>query len=98
MVRVSVTEAKNRLSALLDRVREGETVLITDRGIPVAQLAPPVAESDDDRLARLERKGIIRRGRGGKLPSLDILAQPLRPGEKPAGALDALIEERRTGR
>jgi len=97
MVRVSVTEAKNRLSALLDRVREGETVVITDRGLPVAHLTPTPSVSDDERLARLERKGIIRRATG-KLPSLDELAQPLRRGEKPAGVLDALLEERRSGR
>ena len=63
MKRTSVTEAKNRLSALLDRVRHGETVLIEDRGIPVAQLAPvvePEAGEDRGRLARLERQGRVR--------------------------------------
>jgi len=40
MKRASVTDAKNGLSALLDRVRHGESILIEDRGIPVAQLNP----------------------------------------------------------
>lgn len=63
MKRASVSEAKNRLSALLDRVRHGETVVIEDRGMPVAQLSPVTgraATSDRDRLARLERHGILR--------------------------------------
>ena len=38
MKSASVSEAKNGLSALLDEVRRGETVLITHRGKPVARL------------------------------------------------------------
>lgn len=34
----SMSEAKNGLSALLDEVRRGETVLITRRGKPVARI------------------------------------------------------------
>ena len=63
MKRASITDAKNGLSALLDRVRHGETIIIEDRGIPVAQLNPVTgrtAISDRDRLTRLERQGIIR--------------------------------------
>ena len=37
---VSVFEAKNRLSALLDEVEGGVEVLITRRGKPIARLAP----------------------------------------------------------
>lgn len=64
MTRASITDAKNRLSALLDRVRHGETVIIEDRGVAVAQLVPVAgradATTDADRLARLERQGILR--------------------------------------
>lgn len=63
MKRASVTDAKNGLSALLDRVRHGESILIEDRGIPVAQLIPVAGGgggADRDRLTRLERHGIIR--------------------------------------
>lgn len=38
---VSVAEAKNRLSELLRSVEEGEPVVITRNGKPVAQLIPP---------------------------------------------------------
>ncbi|MGQ0643153.1 MAG: type II toxin-antitoxin system Phd/YefM family antitoxin [Gemmatimonadaceae bacterium] len=38
---VSVSEAKNGLSALLREIRGGTVIVITDRGIPVARLLPP---------------------------------------------------------
>ena len=38
MKSASVSEAKNGLSALLDEVRRGETVLITNHGRPVARI------------------------------------------------------------
>lgn len=63
MKRTSITNAKNRLSALIDRVKNGETVIIEDRGLPVAQLTPVAGRadsSDADRLARLERQGVLR--------------------------------------
>ncbi len=40
MVTVSVAEAKARLSELVARAAEGETVQITRRGKPVAQITP----------------------------------------------------------
>lgn len=40
MRRVSVAEAKARLSALLDAVERGEEVEITRRGRPIAKLSP----------------------------------------------------------
>lgn len=63
MKRTSISDAKNRLSALIDRVRHGETIVIEDRGVPVARLEPVAALEGDDagRLARLERQGIVRR-------------------------------------
>lgn len=95
---VSISEAKNRLSALLDQVKAGEAVVITDRGVPVARLEPVTTRSDDDqgRLDRLERAGLIS-GRGGPLPE-GFLDRPL---VKPRGGVSAvtlLIEERRSGR
>ncbi|HEX5215362.1 MAG TPA: hypothetical protein VFV98_07840 [Vicinamibacterales bacterium] len=65
MKRASITETKNQLSALLDRVRTGESILIEDRGIAVAQLTPMprVSGLDRDRVAALERQGILRPAR-----------------------------------
>lgn len=37
---VSVAEAKSRLSAILERVRGGERVVVSRRGTPVAAIVP----------------------------------------------------------
>src|SRR5688500_6315160 len=57
MKKASLTDTKNNLSALIDEVREGETVLILDRGRPVARLEPVVGDSPDPagRLAQIGR-------------------------------------------
>lgn len=97
MKRATITEVKNGLSALIDRVRAGETVVITDRGTPVARLEPMTSSpAADGRLERLERAGVIRRG--ATPPPLDLIRET--PPRLPAGAsvLEALLEERRTGR
>lgn len=47
MKKATITEAKNQLSALVARVRHGETIVITDRGRPVALLVGvSVSQSD----------------------------------------------------
>ena len=97
MRKASISEAKNKLSALLDRVRAGETILILDRGTPVATLAPAHDVPDDARLARLERAGIIRRRSGQPVP-VDALAPPEAPAGGYAGLVEAILEERREGR
>jgi prevent-host-death family protein len=97
MKTATITEAKNRLSALIDRVRAGETVIITDRGTPVARIEPMATHPDPDgRLARLERAGIIRRGVAP--PPIDLIRQPAPPLPPGVSVLEALLEERRSGR
>ena len=93
----TITEAKNQLSALIDRVRHGETVVITDRGRPVARLESVVTDPSADpagRLARLERRGLLRRA--GTLPARTL--RPFSRGARASGALDLLLGERRSGR
>jgi prevent-host-death family protein len=93
----TITEVKNGLSALIDRVRAGETILVTDRGAPVAVIEPVAGRVDiEDRLARLERDGVLRRG-SGELPA-ELLSAPAPKARGDDSALDALLEERRTGR
>jgi antitoxin (DNA-binding transcriptional repressor) of toxin-antitoxin stability system len=41
MKTVGIRELKNRLSEYIREVRSGESVLVTDRGEVVAELAPP---------------------------------------------------------
>lgn len=45
MIRVNVHEAKTNLSKLLKRVEEGETVLICNRNLVVAELRAPYGDS-----------------------------------------------------
>lgn len=59
MKSASITEARNGFSGLLRQVRLGESVLITDRGKPVARIEPCVT-SEDARIARLEAQGVLR--------------------------------------
>ena len=99
MKKATLTETKNRLSALVDQVRQGETILILDRGRPVARLSSVLAEeatASEGRVARLERQGVLRRARGQKTPELFSGPRP-RP-RRGGSVLDALLEERRYGR
>jgi prevent-host-death family protein len=41
-----IREARQNLSLLLEEVRKGREVVITDRGRPVARLVPPADESE----------------------------------------------------
>jgi prevent-host-death family protein len=97
MKSATITEAKNGLSSLLDRVRAGESILITDRGRPVARLEPVTAmEETDGRLLRLERAGSLRIGEAA--PPIDLLRSPAPRLPDGASAVDALMAERRDGR
>lgn len=96
MLAASISEAKNKLSALIDRVKAGETVLILDRGRPVARLepAPSIDEADDARIVRLERAGILRRGkRWGE----SLILPPAVKTLDGSSVVEALLEERREG-
>jgi len=91
MLVATITEAKNRLSALIDQVRGGESVLIVDRGIPVARLesAVTVAADADGRIVRLQRAGVVRAPT--RRPALELLASaPPRP-RRGASSVAALL-------
>jgi prevent-host-death family protein len=57
MTTYSVADAKNNLSELIERARQGEGVVITRHGVPVAELRPlpaparPIEQADLDWLA-----------------------------------------------
>jgi len=99
MKKASITEAKNRLSALIDGLKRGSPVLIVDRGRPVARLEPVTSLGEgeqDGRLSRLIREGIVRPGRTSLSSSL-FTAQPPRP-KGDASAVAVLLAERRDSR
>ena len=99
MKKASITEAKNRLSALIDGLKGGSPVLIVDRGRPVARLEPvtSLGESEQNgRLSRLIREGFVRPGRAPLSRAL-FTTQPPRP-KRDASALAALLAERQDSR
>ncbi len=59
MTEVGVFEAKNKLSALLDRVERGEEIVITRHGKPIARLVPSAGGID-----RSQARAAIQRIRG----------------------------------
>jgi len=97
MKTATVTEAKNHLSSLLDQVRAGESITILDRGTPVARLEPVVSDAGHDgRLRRLARAGVVRPPDGTDMRRL-LEQMPPAP-QAAASVVDALLEERRSGR
>ncbi|MDN5869912.1 MAG: type II toxin-antitoxin system prevent-host-death family antitoxin [Nitrococcus sp.] len=71
-MQVSVREAREQLSRLLESVKRGEHVKITRRGQVVAQLAPP--EPRDAGQARALVRAELRRALPpARAPSADLL-------------------------
>jgi prevent-host-death family protein len=75
---VPVTELRAHLSDWLDRVRTGEEVVVTDRGVPVARLLGMSATAT---LQRLAADGVIGRDVSARRPSAVGRGRPrpLRP-------------------
>jgi len=97
MKTTTITEAKNGLSALIDQVRQGESILITDRGVAVAWLEPVTRRLDSTgRIRRLERAGVIRAGAGD--PPKERLRRPAHRLPPSASAVRTLLDERRSSR
>jgi antitoxin (DNA-binding transcriptional repressor) of toxin-antitoxin stability system len=81
-------------------VRNGETIVIEDRGVAIAELAPVNGRStdtDDDKIARLTRAGILRPAKADPRAVWDeVRARPLVRTKR--SVVEALLEERRQGR
>lgn len=97
MERVTISQLKNSLSAYLKKVRAGQTVLILDRDEPIAVLERVDNKSlaDNERLARLEQSGLIKRSKTSR--PLEAM-RGYKPIKSKASVVEALIEERREGR
>lgn len=70
MATVGIRELRQRASELLRRVEQGETIEVTDRGRPVAVLAPP---PDGSPLEQLRSRGEVEPAQA----DLDDLPEPL---------------------
>lgn len=86
---VGARELKTRLGGYLQQVRQGVTLVVTDRGEPVAELRPlHGAGGEDARLERLKALGAVTRLENRPLA-------PFRPirGSGPSVS-NAIIEDR----
>lgn len=91
---VGVRELKNRLSEYLRIVRGGETVLVTDRGVVIAELRPPGAEARAaERYPGLA--DLVRRGLASGVHENDPTAYPRMPRVAPEGTALRLLDELR---
>ena len=87
MTRYSTYEAKARFSEVIRKVRRGESVLITYRGIEVAEIRPVKKEkTPQEKLDRLREEGILS---GPATRQWDWKPLAYRPG-----ALKRFLEER----
>ncbi|MBA4393834.1 MAG: type II toxin-antitoxin system prevent-host-death family antitoxin [Desulfobacca sp.] len=88
---LGVREVKTNLSGLLKKVKEGQEIIITDRGKPIGKIVPfPAKElSLEDRIRHLENQGLLdplSKKAGRRLPS---------PLPAPAGLAQRYLQEGR---
>ena len=93
MTTVPVAGLKARLSRYLRQVKDGEEVLVTLRGIPVARIVPIRRTNGVEQWKDLQQKGLMRLG--GKVPR-DFWKLPR--GSDPAGSVRRAIDEDREER
>lgn len=74
---VGVRDLRQNLSRFLQRVKEGQSFVVTERGREVARLTP--SGPPDSPIARLVAE------RGATMPRLDLLAVAAASGRGPAG-------------
>ena len=99
MKKVTITEFKDNLSALLAKAARGEEIVICDRKKPYVRVVALFQDSgvgsagvqeDNTRLLRLESDGLVSRR---KRSSMHAVLRRERPRSR-ASVVDALIEER----
>ncbi len=98
MKKANISTTKNNLSKLLDEVRNGETILIVDRNVPVARLEP-VNDRDfaSGKIPGLARDGLV------DLPAAQLDVEHFLARDKArltggASATEALLNEREGSR
>jgi len=87
---VGIRELRQHASELLRRVEDGESIEITDRGRPVAVLAPLPA----DPVERLRASGDLQDSDGDLADLPEPLALPA-GAERPSSVLDRLRRDER---
>jgi prevent-host-death family protein len=85
---VSIRELKSRLSHYLRLTRKGESVVITDRGVPIGRIVP-IGQDVDQRIASMRETGQAQWS-GQKLRRRKPVAKP-----RGAGSVARLLVEDR---
>ncbi|MBV9818004.1 MAG: type II toxin-antitoxin system Phd/YefM family antitoxin [Solirubrobacterales bacterium] len=87
---VGVRELRQNLSRYLERVKEGEDLVVTERGRAVARLVPAGADAYVELAAQF--------GATVPLEPLENIVKQITSPCRPAGTTDALLEETRANR
>ncbi len=90
MLQIGIRALKARLSEFVHRAADGETILVTEHGRPVAELVPHRSTELPPRLAELVRRGEVTLAT--KPPRLPKPRGRMQPG---ASLSDVVVEERR---
>lgn len=77
MVAVGIKELKGKLSGYVDRVRHGEEIVVTNRGIEVALLVPVSRERNAVRQLVASGKVAWAGGKPGGIKGIKAKGQPL---------------------
>ena len=64
---VNIAELKNRLSAYLNQVKDGEEIVVRDRNVPIARIVPLRSEDCHADRLKLAAQGRLRLGTGEPL-------------------------------
>lgn len=90
---VGVRELKSRLSAYLEQVKRGATIVVTDRGQPVAEIRsiPEPEDRLEAALRRMEADGLVTRARN-RSPLAPFTPVKLPPGTP--SIAEAIAEDR----
>jgi antitoxin (DNA-binding transcriptional repressor) of toxin-antitoxin stability system len=59
MIRLNIHEAKTHLSKHLRRVKKGETIILCERNVPIAEIRPIKSESRGPRPIGLDKGRLI---------------------------------------
>jgi prevent-host-death family protein len=82
---VNISDLKAHLSAHIERVRDGEEVLVCDRNQPVARIIPCRMEDQPERERQLIARGVL-------TPPLQQRSSPASWPEPPGTISDEVIE------
>ncbi len=99
MKNAKISELRDGLSEYLARVRKGETVIVYDRDTPIARIEPIAAVPPEpgvpEWVIEAEKRGILLPPKVRGAPKLRV--DPIKVDPK-FSLLEALLEERRSGR